>query len=215
MAQCSQEGVCKFQLIHQTGNSVAAASLGELNAWRHIFYQLKLLGQDSHRYEGLGFGNISRRAYTDVLAEYPQAFIVSGTQTGKKAALLPSDYTLVTYCDVKTNHLYSLGPVKPSSESLSHGVLYQLDPSIGFVFHLHSPEIWNKMDVLHLHATSEHIEYGTPAMAEAIVALYRNGASEAGIIAMRGHQDGVICFGSGAEQAGTVAIRYLARALLS
>ena len=55
---------------------------------------------------------------------------------------------------------------------------------------------------------------GTPAMAAEVARLYADPAVRAGgILAMGGHEDGLVAFGASAEAAGTVLVRAFARAL--
>ncbi len=55
--------------------------------------------------------------------------------------------------------------------------------------------------------------YGTQAMARAVERLYATTAlAETRMLAMGGHEDGIICFGRNADEAGEVLLRYLARA---
>lgn len=200
------EGVVKFELAHEPAPPPGARWLRPLIAWREVLARLQLIGQDPARYGGAGFGNVSRRM--------PGGFVITGTQTGGVAGLAPRHFALVTACDPERNRVESRGPLAPSSESLTHGMLYALDPAVRFVFHVHSPAIWRARDILRLATTAPEIDYGTPAMAREMARLMRNGAlARRPLIAMAGHEDGVIGFGRTAEQAGTVLVRALAAAL--
>jgi len=77
-AQENHEGVIKFHLDFREGPAPAERLLLELNAWRARFLELGLIGQDPERYEGYGFGNLSRR----LPGQGENAFLISGTQTG-------------------------------------------------------------------------------------------------------------------------------------
>ncbi len=118
-----QEGVVQFNLTFLPADPLPAAMLGSLNAWRRILYRLGLIGQDPHRYSGLGFGNVSIR----VESRNETPFIISGTQTGGRNRLFPEHYALVKTFDPATNSVIAEGVVRPSSESLTHGSLYRLD----------------------------------------------------------------------------------------
>lgn len=78
MATATREGVIKFQLDFRQGPPPEAPDLVELDAWRDVLLRHGLIGQDPGRYDGLGFGNLSRR----VPGRTDNAFIISGTQTG-------------------------------------------------------------------------------------------------------------------------------------
>ena len=69
-------------------------------------------------------------------------------------------------------------------------MLYALDARIGCVLHVHSPEIWRAAGRLGLPTTPAGAVYGTPAMAEAVARLYRDGRLHSGLFVMAGHEDG-------------------------
>ena len=205
-----REGVVQFSLTFMPSDPPSAELIGGLNSWRQILFRLGLIGQDPRRYGGLGFGNLSIR----VVSDNGESFLVSGTQTGGIRNLDPEHYAFVTACDLATNHVVAKGIVRPSSESLTHGMLYRADRSIGAVIHAHSPEIWHHADVIGILSTPRHIPYGTPEMAEAVGRLLQHaGAGSLKIFAMGGHEDGIVSFGQSIEAAGMTLIRYLARAI--
>ena len=139
-----QEGVIKFQLEHVPATPLPLDQLRELIAWRRVLFQLQLIGEDPLRYDGFGFGNISR-----LLPPYSTgSFAITGTQTGSLAELLPEHFSLVTACDPARNRVVSTGPVKPSSEAMTHAVLYRIDADLRCVMHVHSPHIWRRAAVL-------------------------------------------------------------------
>lgn len=206
------EGVIKFQMEYTVAPALPGAELRELNAWRKILFMTALIGQDPNRYGGYGFGNISCRIDSTWQAGEQAHFAITGTQTGGQAELTPDDYVLVTACYPEQNKLVAQGPVKPSSESLTHGVLYALDSKVRWVMHAHSPHIWRNAAALALPMTGP-VPYGTPEMADEVARLYREGdAREKRIFGMAGHEDGVVSFGATAEEAGFVLLGYLARA---
>jgi ribulose-5-phosphate 4-epimerase/fuculose-1-phosphate aldolase len=204
-----REGVVQFNLSFLPADPLPAAMLGSLNAWRRILYKLGLIGQDPCRYGGLGFGNVSIRTASGD----PASFIISGTQTGGMDRLFPEHYTLVKTFDPASNCVVAEGVVRPSSESLTHGVLYRLDQTIGAVIHAHSPEIWTQADSIGIPVTRRDVHYGTPEMAEEVCRLFQNTTvGERKIFVMGGHEDGIVVFGSSMEQAGLTLVRYLALA---
>jgi len=205
----THEGVIKFQLDFQEGPSPPEKLLHELNAWRNIFRQLGLIGQDPERYDGYGFGNLSRR----LPGRDGAAFLISGTQTGHLPVLRADHYATVHQCNPATNQLQASGQTQPSSEALSHGVLYQSNPGIDWVMHLHCPEIFDNCMPLKLPYTSPDADYGTPEMAAEIqrVADDRSDLT-ARLLVMSGHQDGILVYGSSAAETGSLAITTLALA---
>ena len=68
-----REGVIKYSLDFTEGVLGEPASLEVLNAWRSIFKDTGLLGEDPGRYGGYGFGNLSVRT--------ERGFLITGSQT--------------------------------------------------------------------------------------------------------------------------------------
>lgn len=209
MPAANQEGVIKFQIDFLEAASPPGSLLLELNAWRHIFKQLGLLGQDPQRYDGYGYGNLSRR-----LPQQGDAFVISGTQTGELSFLQPQHYATVGDCDPYRNYVSASGQIKPSSEALSHGILYQCRRDICWVMHLHSPEIFDRRASLNLPCTNPTAAYGTPEMAAAIRQIAEADCdSDAGLLVMAGHEDGILAYGRTAAASGTLVVKTLALAL--
>lgn len=208
-----QEGVIKFNCQFQPTPAVALPGWQSISAWRQILCRLQLIGQDPQRYQGFGFGNISwRLPLTASPSDRP--FAISGTQTGGLAQLLPEHYAQVLQCDPGSNFVRAQGPVKPSSEALTHATLYAVDEAVRVVMHVHSPELWQQGAALGLPLTAAEVEYGTPQMATEVERLLADEQQRRlGVFIMGGHEDGVVAFGASAEEAGTILVRWLARAL--
>ncbi|WP_020408246.1 class II aldolase/adducin family protein [Hahella ganghwensis] len=182
------EGVIKFVLDHQWQALPDNIDIADLEAARSQLKERGLIGQDSARYGGLGFGNLSQRYHDD-------QFIVSGSQTGELPGLLKRDYALVVKADLATNRIWSQGEIKPSSESTTHALLYQLSGDIGAVIHVHSPEIWHRFEDLDLLYTPEDAPYGSQQLVKSVTALWeQKDLKSRGVFVMRGHQDGVMAF---------------------
>lgn len=210
MTQVPSEGVIKFRLDFQEGPAPLGEHLLELNAWREIFRLLGLLGQDPTRYGGFAFGNLSRR----LPGQDRAAYLISGTQTGLLQTLQPSHYATVHQCNPAENLLKASGQIRPSSEALSHGALYQSNPEVLWVMHLHSPVIFNHRVPLALPCTDPTADYGTPEMAAEIQKLARAlDHSGTGLLVMAGHQDGIIAYGPTAAETGRLVVETLALAL--
>jgi ribulose-5-phosphate 4-epimerase/fuculose-1-phosphate aldolase len=204
-----REGVIKFDLRFTPAAPPARSEVTELCAWREVLRRLGLTGQDPARYGGIGFGNLSRR-----LAPGAQRFVVTGSQCGLLPVIDERHFAVVTGCDPLVNRLVAEGPMAPSSESLTHAQIYALAETAQFVFHAHSPEIWRAAGRLGIPATAAHAAYGTPAMVAEVERLFRETrVRESRLFVMGGHEDGVVSFGSTAEQAGTALILALVRAL--
>ncbi len=208
-----QEGVIRFRLQFTQAPPTPFDDLREINAWRKILYLAELIGQNPDWYGGFGYGNISQRLEPFDAPEHQRRFVVSGTQTGGVADLTEEHYATVLVCHPEQNLIVAEGPIRPSSESLTHGMLYALDDSLRCVIHVHSPHIWRNAQALGIPITREGVAQGTPEMAEEARLLFRDTwVREQIIFAMGGHEDGVVSFGQTAEEAGTVLISYLARA---
>lgn len=208
-----QEGVIKFQLEFTPAPPLPLADLVVINAWRAILYQKKLIGQDPTRYGGYGYGNLSVRLAPFDAPPPLRRFVISGSQTGELAELGPEHYAIVTECYPEENRVVAHGPIRPSSESLTHGAVYALDPAIGAVLHAHSPEIWQAAATLGIPVTDHHVPYGTPSMAAEVERLFATtDVDERRIFSMGGHEDGIVAFGASAEAAGEVLLAALAAA---
>jgi len=210
MHRMQEEGVIKFHLDFKDAAAVPADTLTELNRWRNILWQQALIGQDPGRYEGYGFGNVSQRSGDFNAPQGKRSFIISGTQTGHLPELDNSHYAHVKTYDAASNSVTAKGPIKPSSESLTHGMIYDLDNAIHVVLHVHSPDIWLAADSLGIPVTDTTVPYGTPKMAEEVQRLFNEtDVREKKIFSMGGHEDGVVSFGISAEEAGDVLLRTL------
>ncbi len=203
-----QEGVIKYQLHHRHQAVSLKLPLAEFNGWRQIMLRLELIGQKPERYQGYGFGNISIRC-----AEQARHFIISGTQTGHLPFLKPEHLALIESAQPEQNRLTSTGLCKPSSEALTHAMLYQQNSKIQAVIHVHSPDIWRRTQALQIPYTPKETPYGTPAMAEAVKQLFcHQQLSSRGLISMLGHEDGVIAFAETLSVAANLLIDKLAEA---
>ena len=210
------EGVTRYSRTHTTSalkTEHQRAIAAELASWRKLLKQVDLIGQNPQRYDGAGFGNLSGRLHPISGPRGQRTFLITGTQTGQNRCMTNQDFAVVKSYDWNLNRVHSMGPTKPSSEAMTHGAIYDLGCHIRFVFHVHSPDIWNNYESLSLPFTSPNIEYGTPAMASEIGRLAQTGALlQAKILVMGGHEDGVISFGRTAQEAGGTLLQALSNA---
>ncbi|MGH8548637.1 MAG: class II aldolase/adducin family protein [Methylococcales bacterium] len=210
-----QEGVIKFTLDFEPKSVLEIKDLGTLIAWRTVLHRLAMIGQDPERYGGLGFGNISQRIEAaPATRKGLNRFVISGTQTGAAERLNDSHFCIITGSSIRNNRIVAEGPVKPSSEALTHAAVYRCHPDIRFVMHVHSPELWRATRRLGIPSIGTTIAYGTPEMADQVHNLIRSlGRPCAGIFSMLGHEDGIVSYADSAETAGNLLIDTLARAL--
>lgn len=211
------EGVIKFNLDYTDSPlpkrivDNCEENLSKLNAWRNILKQLGMIGQDPHRYGGFGFGNMSIRAESN-----NNAFLVTGTQTGKPAYLQHQMFSLVTSADTENNSIVASGEIRPSSEALTHASIYSADQTIQAIIHIHYPLIWQLSKQLNLPVTASNIAYGTPEMASAVTNLVKSiPTNQPAMFSMLGHEDGVVAYGTTIESVAQNLIGQLALALKS
>ncbi len=198
----TDEGVIKFKLDHTPADPFPDAHITELNRWRKWMYDLALIGIIDTPNGPVGYGNISVRT--------EEGFLISGSQTGHQADLTAGHFALVTAAFPEENRLVSSGPIKPSSESLTHAVVYQQDPAINWVLHAHWKPVWLAAERLNIPQTSPDAAYGTPEMAVETGRLFaETDVKQVGIFAMAGHEDGIVSFGCNAEEAARVMKKYL------
>lgn len=196
----SDEGVIKFKLTWKQEPPMAYHFISALNEWRDSLYKAGLIGKDEN---GIGYGNISCRLDKN-------SFIITGSGTGTLEQLTSEHYTRVTAFDLSENSLESTGPVKASSESMTHAAVYETIPGCNAVFHVHHLDLWEAL-LVRPPSTAKNIEYGTPAMAKEIASLLKDPLLlKQGILAMGGHREGIISFGKDLDDAGSVLVSWLA-----
>ena len=211
-----EEGVIKFSAEHEH-RSLEPRRFGELAcrlaAWREVMAKTGLVGQQRGLYGGAGYGNVSARVGPPAAPRGARSFLISGTQTGGAPCVNVADFCVVRSYDYRRNLVRSYGTILPSSESMTHGAIYDFAPHIRFVLHGHTPAIWRAAARLRIPTTNPAVAYGTPEMAEEMARLYRDtNLSDLQILCMGGHEDGVIVFGKSADEAGAVLVRFLAAA---
>ncbi|MEM7481232.1 MAG: class II aldolase/adducin family protein [Acidobacteriota bacterium] len=197
-----REGVIGFELDHRR-QRLADEDLshgGRLLVWRRILRRRKLLGQAAHRYEGLGYGNLSRRLPPWQAPPGERAFLITASQTSGLPDLTAEHWSRVAAWKLGGHSLVSVGEGLPSSESLSHAALYDRSPEVRAVFHIHSPPLWNYALAEGWPATLPSAANGTPELALALREL--EAPWPAGVIVLAGHEDGLLAYGRSEDEAG-------------
>jgi len=192
------EGYVKYQSHWSEVPAPYPLAARQLEEWRDPLFAAGLIGH----YENIGvsFGNISIR-----YGESGQ-FLITGTQTGHIETTTEQHYSLVTEYDIERNQVSCAGPIQASSEAMTHAAIYELDPSIAAIVHVHSKLLWNH-HLNNLPTTSPNVAYGTPEMAREFRRLYAETTfGLQGIAVMGGHDEGLIGIGESLEQA---AVRIL------
>jgi L-ribulose-5-phosphate 4-epimerase len=168
----------------------------QLMEWRQKLCAEKLIGAYSG---GIGYGNISARE---------NQFLITGSQTGHLSELDLQHFARVRQYWIDENRIECEGATVASAESLTHASLYEIDPAIGSVVHVHHAGLW-KIAIQQLPTTPQEIEYGTPGMARAIQRLHKE-SPRVNVFAMGGHPEGLISFGRTVEEAGSHLLEFYA-----
>jgi len=187
------EGYIKFRSDWTESAALSRPEIQELLKWRKPLYAAGLIGHYADI--GIGYGNLSTRAGSD------GQFVISGTQTGEIASPDNRHFALVTAYDIARNTVQSTGATEASSESMTHAAIYELDPEIRAVVHVHSQKMWVGLKDA-APCTNERIAYGTPEMAQEFRRLFnQTDFSKSGIAVMAGHDDGLISTGASVREA--------------
>lgn len=193
------EGRIKYEIDFTPGRAPDIDAARELERCRRPLYEAGLIGR--YKELGVGFGNLSRRCGP------AGQFLISGTQTGHLARTDERHYSLVTACDVAANKVRCEGPVRASSEAMTHAAIYELSRDIEAVVHVHSRELWDR-HLNRLPTTDPDVAYGTPEMARDFARLYaETDFPTAGIAVMAGHEDGLIGIGASLDAATARILR--------
>ena len=192
------EGVIKYNCHWVKGKPVAGDRLTNLMQKRDLMRSLGLIGVYEN---GIGFGNVSQRINDS------HQFIISGTQTAHLESLTPEYYTVVTDFNIEENSLTCCGPVKASSESLTHAAIYYYRPEIMGIIHIHNYQLWQEL-MFQVPTSRQDVPYGTPEMAKEIFRLFdEENLGVEKILVMAGHEEGVICFGEDLDEAADIVIK--------
>lgn len=196
----NDNGHIKFQLDWQRAPAIASDLIRELADWRQLLYDAGLIGW--YHDAGIGFGNLSARLGSS------NSFVISGNSTGNLRLLGPEHFAIVTAVDLAANRITCRGPIRASSESMTHAALYALDPAIGAVVHVHSATLWEALRD-EVPTTAAEVAYGTPAMARELQRLYRESdLCERRIAVMGGHFEGLVTTGQSIAEATLRILEY-------
>ena len=193
------EGTIQFAYDLQPGQGFDGLgdALRLLLNWRATLRGMQLIGQTPARYGGLGYGNLSMRD-----PDQPRQFIVTASQTSGIENLAADGLCRIRDYDLNRFRVAAEGAKPPSSESLTHAMVYAADPATRWVFHAHSRELWQRAQQLELPTIAADIGYGTPAMAAAVAELLNAHGKRPLVFATLGHEDGIFACGATAESTG-------------
>ena len=220
-----KEGEIQYRLDHRTQPLFTEAAGLTLLELRNRIYQMGYIGPGA---DGVYAGNLSIRlnpddklsgssSLTAGQANRPGVcFLITGNGSGRERQLSYRGLARIDSYDPESFALRSSGEVHPSSESLTHAVLYELSVEIGLIIHLHSLEMWQWM--LDSGYPTTYAPYGSAALVSEIKALYRGFESEQlfhnNAFVMEGHREGVFLFERNSGAAMTALTRLLAKAAL-
>jgi len=185
------EGIVKYTAEHRFSLAVKTPHWEELNETRTLLYRLGLIGVYGN---GTGYGNLSVRFENN-------GFLISGTATGTMPVLAAEDYCLVESFDIARNKVITRGPVEASSESMTHGAVYESRCAVNCVIHIHSRAVFDCMLRDNYPSTPESAAYGTPEIAAATGELVREAGRDEGQIVLAGHDEGIVAYGANIEKA--------------
>ncbi len=196
------DGVIKYQLDFTPTSPLEPSSFLEIERVRERLFALKLIGVQ----EGIGYGNISQRVDSG-------SFVITGTQTGHLENLEDKHYSLIEEYRDREFYLKSSGAIKPSSEALTHGTIYNLDKDINAVIHVHSKSMWRFM-LKGNYLKTEDVEYGSMEMIEEVNRIFSTtNPLDNPKFVMTGHEDGVMVFGRDLKEAEVTLFNILGHML--
>jgi len=185
-----QDGVIKYQFNCLSKESPNHDEVKKIEYLRKILHIRGLIGEK----EGVGYGNISQR-------NQGNSFIITGTQTGHLTDLKPEHYSKVQSLDYQKFSISYSGLIRPSSEAMTHGSIYDLDSQIGAVIHIHSYHLWSFM-LRNNYLKTEDVTYGSIEMITEIKRVYKDiDPLKNPTLVMSGHKEGILIFGRDLEKA--------------
>ena len=171
-----------------------------LNYWRDVLHNMELVGAYEN---GVSFGNLSLRD------RQSSRFFIPGAGTGEIPVLEPGHYLRVDGYNFKDNAVQCTGPLKTSSESLSHAAVYYADAGTNAIIHIYSIELWEKLKGK-VPSTDPQYEFGSMGLANDIFRIFKEtDAIEKRIIIIGGDRAGLIAFGNDMDEAINILMQYI------
>lgn len=195
------KGVVKFNCYwKQSGPIITDEPYSIMNYWREVLLNMDLIGAYEN---GVGFGNMSMR-HNDT-----SKFYITGSATGEISVLEHGHYVYVEGYNFEDNAVMCSGPLKASSESLTHAAIYKADPGTNAIIHVHNLEQWENLKNV-VPTTKEEFEYGTAGLALDVFRLFEEtDVLKKKIIVMAGDEAGLITFGNDMDEAINVLMSYI------
>jgi L-ribulose-5-phosphate 4-epimerase len=108
----NEKNVIRFHAEHKLEAACTETDMLDLVKWRSKLHKEGLVGQDPARYEGLGYGNLSKKIREGT-------YLITGSQTGHLENLSPHEFAKITGFDPAENKVWSSGMCRPSSETMT------------------------------------------------------------------------------------------------
>jgi len=199
----------KFDLDFTKGPPIEYDEIKEIFLSRGRLYERNLIGEDRED----TFGNLAMRI-SNGEPVHERMYVVSGTKTSgiPTKDLNERHFSIVEKCYPERNYMKAGGPVRPSREALSHGVLFDCDEEVRGSVHSHNSVLWNYAEILGIPSTDKRYPYGTREIAIDMRKIYSM-VKKMGILKMGGHKDGMISIGSSIEEATSKMIYFWEEAL--
>ena len=193
-----REGVIKFRCVWRKARAPPLTAVRGAIALRQRLHAQGLIFPDR---QGIGHGNVSVRSSA--------GFYITGTGTGALDTVSNQHFTNVTQVDVAKNQLACIGPVRASSESMTHYAVYAACPEAKAVIHVHAPKVW-KQWVGKLPTTARRAQYGTPEIAKSTFQLFaETDVQKRKAFVLGGHRPGLIAFGRTIAEAERALRKYV------
>lgn len=186
MTSIADDGVIKYRSQRVAGTFALPTQWQQLNAARTALFDLGLIGITA---QGVGFGNLSLRTQDN-------QFLITGSATGAQRQLAAQQYCLVESFSVSDNTVQCRGALEASSESMTHGAIYQANPLVRCVVHGHSRVLFDALLQANPLSTPADVPYGTPALAQAVTHLVQGQTALPVLFVMAGHDEGVVAYGA-------------------
>lgn len=194
-----EEGYIKFHCSwHKKPVVISEEDFKIASFYRDALFDIGLIGAYP---DGIGFGNISYRE------ESTGKIIITGSATGNYTKIQQQHFTRVLDYSFEKNRCECEGPIKASSETLSHMAFYK-NPLIRSVIHIHHLKMWKHYKNV-LPTTSEDAEFGTVELAEELSGMSMGKMPK--MIVMGGHEEGLIIPGKSIKDAFVFVMDYYSK----
>jgi class II aldolase/adducin N-terminal domain-containing protein len=187
----TETGAIKFRAERLPGKMQPCSKLIELSVYRSKLRGLGFIGEDAN---GIGFGNVSIKAKKD------EGFFITVSGGALSDSIDQGGLVFVKNWSLSDNFVSFEGPGTPSAETLTHAAVYEVNPAAGAILHIHNRALWERL-VEGGEATGDVAEYGTTAMAKAVQKFLKRRGRLTTVLAMSGHEEGVIAFGQDLAEA--------------